>query len=222
MMINLAPNPSVKRDWPTAGFASCRSAPYLRPLILQSQFMHRLFASLLLALLTGCIAYAPSATDWRRTPKVVLQICSPASNNAKAQVVLYRSGTLPSFSCNVAGFQARTHTSGGQEVFETMLENPSPLHEAIGVSIRTASADRFYVFAIPRSYSSDWSSWTVPLGIEAACLAQVDRHTYPRKRTPLSQNELLVAPQLRVKVELPSSYEARTRPSTTAEAIPPC
>lgn len=189
---------------------------------MQSLFMHRVFPSLFLALLTGCIAYAPSTTDWRKTPKVVLQICSPASNNARAQVVLYRSGPLPSFSCNVASFQARAHTSSDQEVFETILEDPSPLHEAIGVSIRSASADRFYVFAIPRSYSSEWSSWAVPIGIEAACLPEVDRHTYPRKGTPLSQSELLVAPRLRAKVELPSFYEGRTMPGKTAEAIPPC
>lgn len=194
----------------------------VRPLIVPSPSMFRLLALLLTALLTGCIAYAPSTTDWRKTPKVVLQICSPASNNAKAQIILYRSAPLTSFSCNAAGFQARARTSEGQEVFEAMLENPSPLHQAIGISIHDTPIDRFYVFAIPRNYSSDWSSWVTPMGLEAACMSEVDRHTYHRTATPLSQEELLVAPRLRAKLELPSSYERRTLPGQPAEAIPPC
>lgn len=184
--------------------------------------MLRLSAIILLTLVTGCIAYAPSTTNWRKTPKVVLQICSPASHNAKAQVILYRSGPLKSFGCNVADYGARTRTDTGQEVFEMMLEDPSPLHEAIGVFIHDNLIDRFYVFAIPRSYSQEWSSWVVPMGVEAACLPEIDRYTYHRKRTSLIQDELPVAPRLRTKLELPFEYENRTRRSTALEAIPPC
>jgi len=142
--------------------------------------MLRLIAVLLPALVTGCIAYAPSTTNWRKSPKVVLQICSPASHQASAQLILYRARPLKSFSCDVAGYRARARTVTGQEVFEAMLEDPSPLHEAIGVSLRDDSGDRFYVFAIPRGYSSDWSGRLVPMGTEASCLSEVDRHTYSR------------------------------------------
>jgi hypothetical protein len=184
--------------------------------------MRRLSVALLLAPLASCFTYAPSTTDWRKTPKIVLQICSPATHGASAQVVLYRSAPLKSLNCDGAGFNARARTDTGQEVFERMLEDPSRFHEAIGVATHEGALSRFYVFAMPRSYSSDWSSWVAPVGVELSCLTDVDKGTYSRGRTPLALEALRFAPKLRTKLELPSQYENRSLPGAKTETISPC
>lgn len=174
-----------------------------------------------MALLGGCIAYAPSNTDWGKTAKVVLQVCSPSARNGKAEIILYRSQPMLSFGFG-ASYPARGRTVTGQEVFESMLEDPSPLHDAIGVLIHGETPQSFYVFAIPTKYSADWSPWNTPIGTEEKPLPEVDRFKYQRGAKPLEAAVLRDAPRLRTRLEFPAEYNDRSRTKERYQHIPDC
>lgn len=174
-----------------------------------------------LVFMAGCIGYAPSNSNYRLTPKVVVQICSPSTHNGKAEVVLYSSSPLISFGFGTS-ILARGRTVSGQEVFEEMLDDPSQLHDAIGIRIHSETPQKFYIFSIPKRYSNDWSQWAIPVGEENNPPAEIDRFKYQRGKKPLDAASIRHAPRLRTRLEHIFDYENRTRSKTVVNQLPDC
>lgn len=177
---------------------------------------------LLPLLITGCagIGYAPSNTNWRSIPKIVVQVCSPNLHNGKAEVVLYRS-----FGQNLglgSSIEAKIKTVAGQDVFEDMLDDESPMHEAIGVRILSDEPQNFYIFRMQHRYSKEWTDWIAPTGEEDQPPSQIDKFKYERTRKLPAPSSLQNIPRLRARLEMIADYEKRTRRGLIFEQIPAC
>ncbi len=185
------------------------------------RFLLAVEAAVAALMLSGCIAYAPSNTNWNKTPKIVLQVCALEPAAKEAEIILYRSGRMQSLGFDFK-FRPRGVTTANQGVFETILEGPSPFHEAIGVQAESRDQLELYVFEIPKRYTTDWSPWVAPDAVESTKRREIDRLTYMRGRAPLTPDVLSTAPRLRYRLEYPSDYYSSSRLPERYKNIPEC
>jgi hypothetical protein len=181
------------------------------------------FVSCIVVLLCGCIVYAPapSAPSSPRMPEIVLQVCAPKPSAKTAEIILYRSNGFLNLGFEFK-HRPRGKTIDGQEVFETILDAPSPSHNAIGVQIESETPQGFFVFAIPTKYTADWSSWVVPIAEEHNPRREIDKFSYMRGKKVLEPSALKNAPRLRYRLEYQLDYSNSSRSSERYEKIPEC
>lgn len=171
-------------------------------------------------LLSGCvISYAPSTTDWNKTPKIVLQVCVSSSEPSKAEIKFYRSPPLMRLDF---GPSVRGKSMNGYPIFEVFLEDPSPLHDAIGIRIEQGLSQGSYVFRMPAIYTSDWSPWIQPDTVEDSLPATVDKFKFFRGKRPLNGKESQVSPKIRTRLEYPKDFNSPTGRKDRYKDIPDC
>ena len=170
--------------------------------------------------LSGCIPYAPSTTDWHKTPKIVLQVCSTAPDTKSAEIILFRSsGHL---SLRSGSMPPRGKTLASQKVFESIWEYPRSFHEAIGVKIEAEGNNEFFLFAIPNRYTEDWSLWVVPSAVEHEQPKDINNFRYKPKRSTLSAEVTKKAPRLRYRLEYQIRYSKNRLLPERYEGMPSC
>jgi hypothetical protein len=179
------------------------------------RFPLRFFSLLLATQLSGCIAYAPSNTNWRSTPKVVLQVCIPTSLVDKAEIAYYRPQNLGVWTANPIA-----KTKFRQSLFEGTYDDY--LGSAFGVSVirkNQLESSKYYIFLTHETATSDWSPWIEPDEIESSFPKEV----WKFKRTKgLMAEASKDAPKIRFRRELLKDYESSKRSRERYSNIPPC
>lgn len=168
--------------------------------------------------LAGCvIAPAPSDTNWRKTPKVVLQVCAPTVGKHKAEIVFYRYASLGVWSA-----QPVAKTDADQDIYEGTFEDPSPLHTGYGVHVINDRIDEsrgYFIFLARSLPSSSWSPWRIADTVEGKFPPELDKF---KRVTPLATEDAKTSPKIRVRTEYLYDYD-RTRLSRERYAqIPAC
>lgn len=173
---------------------------------------------LMAVLLSGClIAPAPSSTNWRKTPKVVLQVCIPTTGTHSAEIVFYRFTNLGVWTA-----QPVAKTEADQAIFEGTFEDPSPLHTGYGVHIldsAEAPSQKYFIFVARLLPTSSWSEWRVADTVEGKFPTELDK--FKRVSRPAAE-DLKSSPRIRVRTEYLYDYD-RTRQSRERYAnVPRC
>lgn len=170
---------------------------------------------ILVTLLSGCIAYAPSNTNWRSTPKVVLQVCIPAPLVDSAEIVYYRPQNLGIWTAKPIA-----KTEAEQSLFESTYEDY--LGDGFGVKIirkDTLEPPKYYIFLTRSKATSDWSPWIEPDEIEASFPKEV----WKFKRTKALMSETIKnSPKIRFRREFLNNYDSSKRSKERYSNIPPC
>lgn len=168
----------------------------------------------------GCFTLDPTATDWHKTPKIVLQACSTIPGAKSAEIILFRSGGR--LSLRSGPMPPRGKTLAGQGLFERIWEDPRSFHEAIGVQIEAEGNQEFFVFAIPDRYTEDWSSWVMPTAVEQDRPKDINDFRYKPKQPALSAEVIKKAPRLRYRLEYQVRYQKNRLLPERYEGIPAC
>lgn len=170
--------------------------------------------------MAGCFMLDPAATDWHKTPKIVLQVCSVSPDAKSAEIILFRSsGNL---SLRSGPLPPRGKTLTGQYVFESIWEDPRWVHEAIGVQVEAEGNQEFFVFAIPERYTEGWSSWVVPTAVEHERPKDINGFRYKPEKSALSAETIRKAPRMRYRLEYQVRYQKDALLPERYEGIPDC
>ena len=170
--------------------------------------------------MAGCFTLDPAATDWHKTPKIVLQVCSMVPDAKSAEIILFRSSGRLSLRSGPIPPQAKN--LAGQYVFESIWEDPRSFHEAIGVQVEAEGNQEFFVFASPDRYSEDWSPWVVPTAVEHDRPKDINGFRYKVEQTALSAEIIRKAPRLRYRLEYQARYQKARLLPERYEGIPGC
>lgn len=179
------------------------------------RFPLKLVSLLLTTQLGGCIAYAPSNTNWRNTPKVVLQICIPSPLVDKAEIVYYRPENSGVWTANPIA-----KTEVGQSLFESTYDDY--LGTAFGVNIirkDQLKSSEYYIFLTHETATSDWSHWIEPNEIKSSFPKEVGKF---RRNKGLMAVAIKDAPKIRFRRELLKNYDSSKRSKERYSNIPHC
>ena len=154
-----------------------------------------------LASVSGC-AYAPSNTNWRETPKVVMQVCVPSEPVITAEIAYYRPSNL-----GVATISFVAKTELGQNIFEGTYEDPSPAQTAFVVRLLPISGvvtSLHFVYLLRERTSEVWSPWRVPDTVAPSFPSEIDKF---RRFEPVDKDLLKHAPRIRVRAEMLNHHD---------------
>ncbi len=183
-----------------------------------SLFRKRLLLAASLSItLSGCIAYAPSTTDWRKTPKIVLQVCVPAGSAHTAEIAYYGPT-----SRGVWTAKPIAQTEVGQDIYEASYGDATPLNAAFAVRLVSqdpTAPSRYFIYLLLAQTTSDWPLWRLPDTVESSFPAEVDKFKRFRAVEP---DVLKEAPRIRVRTEMLSSYESTHRSRERYVHLPSC
>ncbi len=146
-------------------------------------------------LLNGC-APISSTTDWRNTPKVVMQVCVPSVGPHTAEIVYYRPQNLGVWSAKPIA-----KTEAGQELFEGSFEEPMSTQTGFAVRAISAAAPeskKYFIYLARSLPTSDWSSWRGPDTVQDHFPTEL---TILRRGQKVGIDDLKVAPRIRLRAE---------------------